>query len=159
MVDAATLFAQTRSAIASVAYPPQISYEIVVSGLDGSSPRADHYRALVRTQTGDVRVEAESDEAAAKPAPPPRGVNASITATICIARGGCATHSEPAGRTPGSADLLGVPMLSPTYDFGIVAPYGGAKRRLDTEQTALPVLASVVSRSTSPTGIGCAIFG
>jgi hypothetical protein len=144
VVDAATLFAQTRSAIASVAYPPRISYEIVVSGFDGSVPRADHYRALVRTQTGDVRVEAESDEEAANPVPPPHGVNTSLTATICIARGGCATHSEPAGRTPGSPDLLGVPVLSPAYDFGIVTPYR-ASRRAETEPTTLPVIASVVS--------------
>jgi hypothetical protein len=104
VVDAATLFAQTRSQD----LPRQIS-----------------------------------DEEAVSP-PPPRGVNTSVTATICIMRGGCAIHKEAVGRTPDSADLLGEPMLSPTYDFGIVTPYG-ATRHVDTGQTTLPVIASVTS--------------
>lgn len=144
MVDAATLFAQTRSAVASLAYPPEISYDIVVSGIDGGSQRTNHYRAVVRTETGEIRVEEISDEEEAGPSPPPRGFNSSVTATICIFRGGCATKSEAVGETPASADLLGVPVLSPTYDFGIVVPNGPA-RHVVTGQTTLPVIVSVAS--------------
>ncbi len=53
MTDAATIFAQTRSAIASVAYPARVSYTIVVSGLDGDVRKINHYRAILDTQRND----------------------------------------------------------------------------------------------------------
>jgi hypothetical protein len=137
-MDGASIFAQTRSA---VAYPPSIAYSIAVNGLDGNTSKANHYHAVVDTETGAIRLQSVSDEDVAKP-PTPHGVNVNFTFTLCIAKGGCGGRSIPVGRPESTGDLLGVPLLAPTYDFGIVAPY--AARRVNVE-TTLPIIASVAS--------------
>jgi len=141
LADAAAIFAQTRSAVASVAYPPSLAYSIVVSGVDGSVNRTNHYRAIVNTETGNIRVRQVSDEEAAAPVTP-HGVNTAFTFTICIFRSGCGGRSIPVGPPQGSPDLLGVPLLSPTYDFGIIAPNSAHRSNVDA---TLPVIATVAS--------------
>lgn len=141
-MDAAAIFAQTRSAVASVAYPPSIAYSIVVNGLDGNVPKANHYHAVLNTETGTIRLQTVSDEDLAKP-PTPHGFNAYFVLRISGGRGsGVGGPDFPMGRPPDETDILGVPLLAPTYDFGIVAPY--SSRHVDVD-TTLPVIASVAS--------------
>jgi hypothetical protein len=142
MLDAYAIFAHTRSAVASVAYPRAIAYAIVVSGLDGNVPRVDHYHAIVNTESGQIRLRSISDEAAAKPATP-HGFNAAFVLRISGGRGSKVGGPDIAmGRPAATEDILGVPAIAPQYDFGIVAPYS---QRHESNETSLPVIASVAS--------------
>ncbi|HEY5426234.1 MAG TPA: hypothetical protein VIJ77_06780, partial [Candidatus Tumulicola sp.] len=119
--DPYAIFMRARSAVTAARYPDKIDYTIAISGLDGAQPRANHYRATSRPDEGVVDVAPLSQEEAAKPPPVPHGFNFAFTIGICSGR--CETGSGtvviPAGRSPAVPDLLGVPLLAPTYMFGL----------------------------------------
>ena len=119
IVDAYALWLHARSAVTSAVYPSRIGYTIDVSGLDGSKPVAQHYRAVDDQSVGEVRVFPISDEELAAPPPVPHGVNFNFGLTLCIAKGGCDSYSVPAGKRPTASDLLGVPLITPAYAFGM----------------------------------------
>ncbi|HEV3091026.1 MAG TPA: hypothetical protein VGX91_06215 [Candidatus Cybelea sp.] len=118
-IDAYEIWLRTRSAVTSATYPSRIGYTIDVSGLDGSKPVAQHYRAVDDQSDGEVRVFPISDEELAAPPPVPHGVNFNLGLTLCIAKSGCDSYSVPAGKRPTAPDLLGVPLLTPAYAFGM----------------------------------------
>lgn len=138
---------KTRSAITAAQYPQRIDYTIAVTGLDGSKPAADHYRASCDSQDGAIRIFPISDEQLAAPPSVPHGVNAFFTISLSGGRGsGTATDVIPIGHPPPGSDLLGEPLLSPTYMFGL--DYNLAARRAQPDApTSLRVIATVSAQS------------
>jgi hypothetical protein len=104
-IDAYSIWLRARSAVTSAQYPSRLAYTIGVSGLDGERPVADHYRASADPGDGAIRIFPISDEQLAKP-PVPHGINVNI---FGISVG----HPAP------YQDLLGEPLLEPTYMFGL----------------------------------------
>ena len=146
-VDAYSIWLHARSAVTSAHYPDHLSYTIAVSGLDGETPVADHYRAGADPADGAIRIFPISDEQLAKPPPVPHGVNLNIGFELCIAKGGCTGKQIPVGHPAPYQDLLGEPLLEPTYMFGL--RYKAARTSATSPQadSSLRVIAIVSSGS------------
>ncbi|MGA8533768.1 MAG: hypothetical protein WB615_06650 [Candidatus Tumulicola sp.] len=148
-LDPYGLFLQARSAVSSTQYPHRIDYTIAVTGLDGTVERSNHYRASYRSDEDQVNVAPISQEEAAKPPPVPHGFNFALTAAICGGRceTGSATMAFPAGHPATSPDLIGVPLLAPTYMFGLTYQPQGERTAQIVLPSNIPVIAVVSSRS------------
>lgn len=116
-LSADAIWLRTRSAVTSAQYPDRIEYTIAITGSDGDKPSSNHYRAIYAAADGKVRVFAVSEEEEAQPALIPRGVNVSASIAICMPV--CWGYSVPVGHPQPSYDLLGVPLLAPSYMFGL----------------------------------------
>ena len=143
--DAYAIFARARAAVTAARYPDALQYTISVAGMDGSSSQADHYRAYSRPADGIIDVATISEEQAAQPPPVIHGINFSFTASIC--GGNCATGSStlsfPVGRPPQLPDLIGVPMLDPTYTFGLKYPANRSGKSETETPSRLRIIATV----------------
>lgn len=124
--DPYAIFAHTRSAVSAAQYPQRLDYTIAVSGDDGSTPRTNRYAASC-ADGGSIRVSSISQEEAANPTTP-RGTNFSIHIYLQGGNSGRSDTSISVGRPASSADVIGVPILTPTYMFGLRFPQrlGGA---------------------------------
>ncbi len=116
-IDAWTTFLHTRSAVTSARYPWRIDYTIAISGLDGAKAKADHYRASCNPNDGSIRVFSISEEQLAQPPSVPHGMNVNAGLVICF--GLCVGIYKPVGHPAPYQDLIGEPLLSPTYMFGL----------------------------------------
>ncbi len=147
MVDAYSIWLHARSAVSSAQYPRRIAYTIAVTGLDGEKPAADHYRASCNPPSGEIRIFPISDEELAKPPPVPHGINFTAAIELCAGRGGgCTSASIPVGHPPPAEDLLGEPLLTPTYMFGLRYRPAGTGSQAQAE-SSLPVIAIVSAQS------------
>lgn len=144
-MDALAIWLHARSAVTAAAYPSHIDYTIAISGLDGAQPAMDRYRASCDPSDGAVRVFPISDEQLAAPPPVPHGFNFSFYIGLCHGHGGCTGLAIPAGRPELSPDLLGVPLLEPTYAFGL--RYEAQPQSGPSSAPALPVIAVVSAQS------------
>ncbi len=116
--DAYAIFQRARSAVTVARYPQRIDYTIAVSGDDGSTPRTNHYVASCG-DSDNILVSSISKEEVVNPTTP-RGTNFSIHFYLSGGAGsGRSDTSISIGRPASSADVLGVPILSPTYMFGL----------------------------------------
>ncbi len=149
VLDPYALFLRARSAVTSVQYPHRIDYTIAVSGKDGTVARSNHYRASYRADGDQVNLAPISAEEAAKPPLVPHGFNFVFTASVCGGR--CETGSDtlafPAGRPAASPDLIGVPLLAPTYMFGLTYQRRGERSAQIVPPSNIPVIAVVSSNS------------
>lgn len=144
--DANAIWLRARSAVTAAQYPRRLDYTIVVAGLDGTHPATDHYRASCDPSNGAIRLFPISDEQLAKPAPVPRGVDTYFTISLSGGSGPKGILSIPMGRPAPAADLLGEPLLSPTYSFGL--RYAPATNGADTEaENPLRVIATVSAQA------------
>jgi hypothetical protein len=140
-MDPYAIFSQTRAAVTAAHYPERLDYTIHVSGFDGSVFKTNHYRATDRADRG-LKVDAISAEEAASHHVP-QGINVKFEAVIYGA-----AIVVPLGRTPASLDLLGVPMLSPSYTFGIkYPPITIATTHGTPAPESIPVIAVVSSQA------------
>lgn len=139
---------RARSAVTAVRYPGKIDYTVAISGLDGATPRVNHYRATSDPDDGRIVVAPISREEAASPRPVPHGFNASVTATLY----GILSITIPVGRPPQSTDLIGVPLLAPSYMFGLSYQRQTQSGDGDDADTKIPVIA-VVSTNTRDYGV------
>ncbi|MGC9991329.1 MAG: hypothetical protein ABSD52_02880 [Candidatus Cybelea sp.] len=146
-IDAYSIWLHARSAVTSAHYPDDLTYTIAVSGLDGDTPVADHYRATADPGDGAIRIFPISDEQLAKPPPVPHGVNVSISLELCIAKGGCTAKQIPVGHPQPYEDLLGEPLLAPTYMFGLRYEAARAAATSPEAGASLRVIAIVSSRA------------
>lgn len=146
MPDAYALYLRARTAVTSAPARRRLDYTIAVTGIDGSAARSNHYRASLRGD--DVRVAAMSLEEAAQPPPQPHGMNWSLSVFLCQAHceTGSFTYHLPVGRTPPSPDLLGVPLLTPSYTFGLAYPAPVRRTVDDTPDSPLPTIAIVATK-------------
>jgi hypothetical protein len=142
--DAYSIWQRARSAAASAQYPSRIDYTIAVSGLDGSKPSVDHYRASCNLSDGAIRLFPISDEQLAQP-PVPHGFNLYFTVGLSTGRLAPAIVTIPAGHPAPAIDLLGEPLLSPTYMFGL--RYRSSEQIAPQESTPLRVIATVSAQS------------
>ncbi len=143
--DPYALFSQTRSAVSAARYPDRIDYTIDVSGYDGSTAKSNHYQAIDRVAENSLKVGAIRAEEKAAP-PVPQGVNVKFVAGICFV--GCGGVIIPMGRPVAPQDLLGVPLLSPAYTFGLQYPLTqrtSSQTKPDVE--GLPVIAVVATQT------------
>ncbi|HTU70056.1 MAG TPA: hypothetical protein VMF11_07010 [Candidatus Baltobacteraceae bacterium] len=140
--DAYLIFQRTRSAVSAARYPQRIEYTIAVRGDDGSTPRTNHYAASYGGRAG-ILVSSISQEEAAHPTAP-RGINVSIHFFLSGGNGsGTSDTSIAVGRPEPSADLLGVPILSPTYTFGLRFPERAGQTPVAGPAPSLPTIAVV----------------
>jgi hypothetical protein len=145
VLDAYAIWLKARSAVTSAQYPRRIDYTIAVNGLDGSMRSVDHYRASCDPADEAIRIFPISDEQLAQPAPVPHGVDVSVSVALSTGRLAPAVLSVPVGRPAPSADLLGEPLLSPTYMFGL--RYTFANRGGTQGQSGLRVIAVVSAQA------------
>ncbi|HLY01171.1 MAG TPA: hypothetical protein VKR56_01600 [Candidatus Cybelea sp.] len=118
-LDAYSIWLHARSAVTSAQYPDRLTYTIAVSGLDGEKPVIDHYRASADPGDGAIRIFPISNEELAKPPPVPHGIKVNFSIELCIAKGGCTGKEIPIGHPAPNGDILGEPLLEPTYMFGL----------------------------------------
>ncbi|HKU80731.1 MAG TPA: hypothetical protein VJP76_01075, partial [Candidatus Tumulicola sp.] len=116
-LDAYSIWLRARSAVTGARYPHRLDYTIEIGGFDGDKPSVDHYRAAYDGYDGTIRLFPISNETLAAPAPVPHGVNASVNVFFCWI--GCLGIHRPVGPPEPSLDLLGEPLLAPTYAFGM----------------------------------------
>jgi len=135
--------------VSSAQYPRRIDYTIAVTGVDGTVARSNHYRASYRPEEDAVSVAPISQEEASKPPPVPHGFNFAFTASVCGGRcdTGSATLAFPAGHPDPSPDLIGVPLLAPTYMFGMSYQREGDRTAQIVPPSNIPVIAVVSSQS------------
>lgn len=143
--DAYAIFQRARSAVSSAAYPRRLDYTVAISGYDGYAFREDHYRASYDANDGAIREFPISDEELASPPPVPRGINVRFTLAVCWF--GCGGITIPAGHPPPSADLIGVPLLTPNYEFGLQFPQARTLPQPDSPATDLRMIAVVSTRT------------
>jgi hypothetical protein len=143
--DAYAIFARSRAVVTAAPYPDFIQYTISVVGIDGSTSQANDYRAYSRPVDGTIDVAPISEEQAAQPPPVVHGINFAFTASIC--GGSCSTGSStlsfPVGRPPQLQDLIGVPILDPTYTFGLRYPANKADKSETKTPSGLRIIATV----------------
>ena len=146
-LDAYSIWLHARSAVTSAQYPRRLTHTIAVSGLDSQTPVADHYRASADPDDRAIRILPISDEQLAAPPPVPHGMNVSISIGLCIAKGGCGGVQIPVGHRAPYQDLLGQPLLEPTYMFGLRYRAMRAAASSPQADSSLRVIAVVSSRT------------
>jgi hypothetical protein len=145
VLDAYAIWLHARAAVTSAQYPSRLDYTIAIAGLDGDTPSSDHYRASCDPADGSVRVFPISTEELAKPPPVPRGINVDVGIAICI--GGCWGIREALGHPAPYGDLIGDPLLEPTYMFGLRYAIPRKTTQQQDEATTLRTIAVVSSGS------------
>ncbi len=146
VADADAIWLRARSAVTTAQYPRRLDYTIVVTGLDGTRAATDHYRASCDPSNGAIRLFPISDEQLAGPPPVPRGVNTYFTISLSGGSGPKGVVSIPMGHPAPAFDLLGEPLLSPTYTFGL--RYALATSGVDTAaESPLRVIATVSAQA------------
>jgi hypothetical protein len=148
--DAYAIFLHARAAVSAAQYPLALAYTIAVSGNAGSSSQTNHYRAFDSPDDGKLFVNPISSEEAVHPVTP-HGANLHVTFKISWnagAGGETGTATAPAGRPEGAPDLIGVPLLTPTYMFGLNYESLGGPAAISSS-SSLPTIAVVgVGRPT-----------
>ncbi len=135
--DPYAIFQRARSAVSSAAYPRRLDYTVAISGFDGNRFRENHYRASYDASDGAIREFPISAEELASPSAP-HGVNVRFVVGLY----GFA-YVIPLGPPPPSADVIGVPLLSPTYAFGLQLPQPAWGHAQDQTVTGLKTIAVV----------------
>jgi hypothetical protein len=139
--DAYAIFQRARSAVSNAAYPRRLDYAVAISGYDGDRFRENHYRASYDANDGAIRELPISDEELASPSAP-HGVNVRFVVGLY----GFA-YVIPLGPPPPSADVIGVPLLSPAYAFGLQLPQARTLPQPDSPATDLRTIAVVSTRT------------
>jgi hypothetical protein len=120
--DPYQIYDLARNAWAKQTYPAPLQYRITVRVSEGSKSEQERYEAEV-AQDGDIRESGISDEEAADPHDA-TGINTRVTVTFNWEQnlhGPTVKYDKKTGRDEGSPDYLGVPLITPTYDFGLGA--------------------------------------
>ncbi|HXP94440.1 MAG TPA: hypothetical protein VN905_13295 [Candidatus Binatia bacterium] len=99
-------------------YPTRIDYVVAVRVVQNGTAGTKHYAAEFAPASTDLHVTAASNETLANPEPPH-----GITVRITREARGQKSLSIPVN-PEGPADYLGVPLLFPTYSFGLAHPRG-----------------------------------
>ena len=121
--DPYAIFARARNYFQSEAqqYPPYLRYDVAVHVVEGGQEKVERYDSAYDAMTNQVSVDPVSDYERAHP-PSGSGVNIGFL-------------FWRVGKPQPPTDFLGVPVLSPTYSFGIgkFTPTQGPHRPTDAE--------------------------
>jgi len=140
IADAYAIFQYVRSAVTSVAYPRRLDYTVAIGGLDGSTYRQNHYHASFDSSDGTIRVLPVSDEELASRPPRPHDFQFSKLVIFGV--------PIAIGHPPPSPDVIGVPLLSPTYTFGLAYPLPATRKASEGgEGNTLPTIAIVSTKT------------
>ncbi|HEY1428039.1 MAG TPA: hypothetical protein VGF18_00570 [Candidatus Tumulicola sp.] len=138
--EAYALFFRARSAITAARYPRRLDYTISVSGIEAGASHTNHYKATCDPLSGSVRVLPISDEELASPPPHPHDFD---FRSIVISGPAGPILAVPVGRPPDPDLLGGVPILEPTYSFGLSLRHTSWQSNQGDADAALPVIAVV----------------
>jgi hypothetical protein len=141
--DANQIFARARAVWDTQTYPTRIDYIVTVRVTQNGIPERSHYAAEYSPVSADLHVVATSDEQLAQ-AHVAEGINVRITRQS----GGKTTMSIPVN-VESPTDYLGVPLLEPTYSFGLARAHAIVSQKLNPlpPEEAPGVIGSVVARA------------
>jgi hypothetical protein len=112
--DPYQVFARARQVWASQQYPDYMTYTVAVNVTERGVPKSKHYHLAYDTRSGQITVDPVSAEEKTTP-PVPKGIIFHL-----IPRRNFAPIMDKRVGNPGEAvDYLGVPMIAPTYSFGM----------------------------------------
>jgi hypothetical protein len=110
-IDPYSIYERAETFWLGQVYPAYLSYDVAVRVTQGDVTRVEHYASSFDATDGSIWVDAVSDYEREHP-PVPHGINVSIL-------GFNVTKPQP------PIDFIGVPVLTPTYTFGM-APFVAA---------------------------------
>ncbi len=114
--DPYQLFGRARNVWAQQRYPSYLSYTVTVRVSERGVEKSKHYHLAYDAQNAKIFVNPVSDEERAAP-PNPNGV----VLHLLPRRQGKVLFDKRVGNPGEAVDYLGVPMISPTYSFGMSA--------------------------------------
>lgn len=129
--DPYQIFGHARSVWAQQRYPTYLTYTVTVHVTERGVDKARHYHLAYDAQQTKIYVNPVSDEERVAP-PDPNGV----TFHLLPKRQHQTLFDKKIGNPGEAVDYLGVPMISPTYSFGMSAT-GGAEGAGDQDPNAL----------------------
>jgi hypothetical protein len=112
------IFSRARDVISEQTCPKRIEYEIVVSATVNKRIEQNHFRATYLSDEDYLHVSSFSEEEQEKPYVP-HGTNVLISSPVAPLIGLSRALTEKIDHDVPPEDLLGVPMLTPTYTFGL----------------------------------------
>lgn len=152
--DPYDVYARARARWAAQQYPRFLAYDVKISGTAGESIITNTYASVADTQSGAINVRATSEEEAANPYVS-HGANFKINFKVSYTRHTQLDHPSADGdmhlaRTVRVTqheqyDLLGVPMLSPAYSFGLFSESLAAKQPNPAPAPGLKTIAAVTA--------------
>ncbi|MBV9103014.1 MAG: hypothetical protein JO060_05440 [Candidatus Eremiobacteraeota bacterium] len=140
-VDAESIFEKARDYWDAQSYPHHLQYTIVVGLYKGNERETNHYEAEYLPEDGDLRVNTISAEENANP-PSARGTDVIVTLSIL----GRIFYSKTLNAVA-SPDLIGIPLLSPTYSFGMARRFKSTRDEGSRTSTDLPLIGRVSNRT------------
>jgi hypothetical protein len=144
--DAYQIFDHARRVLQAQSYPDPIFYRTTVRVSEGAKDEFEHFRAEAFSSE-DVRVEGVSEEERAAPHQS-TGVNFKFAFSIgwnTGAGGQTETVTKDAHRKEASPDYLGVPLISPSYSFGLTSQRDDAPTLNPSSASNLPTIATVTA--------------
>ena len=113
-VDPYQIFGQARGVWEQQRYPQYLTYTVTVRVTERGVDKSRHYHLAYDAQNAKIYVNPVSDEERLAP-PDPNGV----TLHLLPRRQGKVLFDKRVGNPGEAVDYLGVPMISPTYSFGM----------------------------------------
>jgi hypothetical protein len=120
--DPYRIYERAREMWTQQSYPDPLQYRITVRVAEGSKIEQEHYEAQA-SRDGDIRERGVSEEEATD-AHKATGINTDLTFKFSWEEhlgGPTAIFGGKTGRHEQLPDYLGVPLISPMYDFGLTA--------------------------------------
>lgn len=112
--DPYQIFGQARNVFAQQRYPQFLTYTVAVHVTERGVDKAKHYHLAYDAKDAKIYVNPVSDEERIAP-PDPNG----ITFHLLPKRQHMTLFDKKVGNPGEAVDYLGVPMISPTYSFGM----------------------------------------
>ena len=118
--DGYAIFERARQVLDAQTYATPLFYRITVRVSEGAKTESEHFNGET-SSSGDVRVAGVSEEEQSTPHDA-RGLNFKVSFSIgwnTHAGGQTETITQDAHRIETSPDYLGVPLIAPSYSFGL----------------------------------------
>lgn len=132
--DPYQIFAHARAVWAQQQYPDYLTYVVAVDVVEGGVQKTKHYHLAYDSQSGQIAVNPVSDEEVAAP-PNPTG----FVLHLQPKRNFMTMYDKRVGNPGEAVDYLGVPMIAPTYSFGMMLAAGDN----EAAQSGDPVVAQI----------------
>jgi len=115
--DPYQIFARARQVWTAQRYPDYMTYTVAVDVIEKGVEKTRHYHLAFDSVSGKIAVNPVSDEEVATPADP-TGINFHLQPK----RAFHTLYDKRVGNPGEAVDYLGVPMIAPTYSFGMASP-------------------------------------
>ena len=120
--DAYQIFERAKRVLRTQSYPDPIVYRTTIRVCEGEKDEVEHFHGEAFSG-GDIRVEGINDEERAAPHET-SGLNFKLSLQIgwnTVGGGRTETDTRDAHRKEASPDFMGVPLISPSYSFGLAS--------------------------------------